>query len=278
MGQFSMEKSPPNGSLLGGNQHREGLIRAAGRFGPALGAASRLLPRASLARYQLSKLSLPDWGCAAVFDELPDDPVMDHYVHPDLRPLLRNASSPVWERWRMSRGAPLTARQQKLDYGLYLPDDVLVKVDRASMAHSIEVRSPLLDVRIVEWAARLPRACLLDHAQGKLPLRALAARFLPEVTGQSPKRGFGVPLGDWFREPAGRAMVRERLLDRGSEELGFWSLNGVERILDLHSSGRGRDFGLLLWRLLMLEAWCRHYAAAPTQPWRAQSPLQGAVA
>lgn len=257
---------------------REGLIRVAGRFGPALGAVSRLLPRASLARYQLSKLSLPDWGCSAVFDELPDDPVMDHCIHPDLRPFLRNASSPVWERWRMSRGAPLTARQQKLDYSLYLPDDVLVKVDRASMAHSIEVRSPLLDVRIVEWAARLPRACLLDHSQGKLPLRALATRFLPEVTGRSPKRGFGVPLGDWFREPAGRAMVRERLLDRGSRERGFWSLSGVERILDLHSSGRGRDFGLLLWRLLMLEAWCRHYAAGPAQPWRAQSPLQGAIA
>jgi asparagine synthase (glutamine-hydrolysing) len=73
-------------------------------------------------------------------------------------------------------------------------------------------------------------------------------------------------------------MVRERLLDRDSRERGFWNLNGVERILDLHSSGRSRDFGLLLWRLLMLEAWCRHYAAGPVQHSRAQSPLQGALA
>lgn len=244
---------------------RESLIRAAGHLGPALGAASRLLPRSSLARYQLSKLSLPDMGCSAVFDELPDDPVMDRYVHPDLRPFLRNAGSPVWTRWRTSQGAPLTVRQQRLDYSLYLPDDVLVKVDRASMAHSIEVRSPLLDVRIVEWAARLPRACLLDRSQGKLPLRALATRFLPAVTGQSPKRGFGVPLDAWFRQPAGRAVVRERLLDRDSIDRGFWSPGGVEQILEIHGSGRRRDFGLLLWRLLMLEAWCRHYAAAPAR-------------
>jgi asparagine synthase (glutamine-hydrolysing) len=257
---------------------RESLIRAAGRLGPALDAASRLLPRSSLIRYQLSKLSLPDLGCSAVFDALPDDPVMDHVVHPQLRPFLRNAGRPVWERWNESEGAALTVRQQKLDYSLYLPDDVLVKVDRASMAHSIEVRSPLLDVRIVDWAARLPRKSLLDRSQGKLPLRALAGRFLPEAARQSPKRGFGVPLGDWFRASAGRAMVKERLLDAAAGEWGLWSRSGVQRILDIHNAGRRRDFGLLLWRLMMLEAWCRHYAADPVRHRRAQLPPQGAIA
>lgn len=253
----------------------ESLIRAAGHLGPALGAASRLLPRSSLARYQLSKLSLPDLGCSAAFDELPDDPMLDRCVHPDLRPFMRNAGRAVWKRWSRSEGASLTLRQQELDYSLYLPDDVLVKVDRTSMAHSIEVRSPLLDFRVVEWAARLPRASLLDRSQGKLPLRALASRFLPESNRHSPKRGFGVPLDAWFREPAGQALARERLLDRKSGEWGFWSLGGVERILDLHSSGRTREFGLLLWRLLMLEAWCRHYAATPVDQPRAKFAAKG---
>ncbi len=257
---------------------RESLIRAAGHLATVLAAACRLPPRTSLARYRLSKLSLPDLGCAAAFDELPDDPVLDQVLHPDLRPFLREAGEPLWARWRLSRGGSLTLRQQRLDYDLYLPDDVLVKVDRASMAHSIEVRSPLLDFRIVEWAARLPRASLLDRAQGKLPLRALAARCLPEVTGRSPKQGFGVPLDAWFREPAGRALVRERLLGGAGLRQKFWNPGGVQRILDIHGAGRSRTFGLLLWRLLMLEAWCRHYAATPAHRHPAQPPVARGVA
>jgi asparagine synthase (glutamine-hydrolysing) len=147
-----------------------------------------------------------------------------------------------------------------LDYSLYLPDDILVKVDRASMAHSIEVRSPFLDYRLVEWAARLPRATLLNARMGKLPLRALGRRLLPKAVQQGAKRGFGVPLGEWFRRPSGISLVRERLLSAESRRLDFWEPYGVERILALHQSGRGRDFGLLLWRLLMLDAWARHYS------------------
>ncbi len=242
--------------------NRAGLIRAAGRAGGTLRTASRLLPQSSLARFRLSKLALPDHGCAAAFDEMPDDPVLDGIVHPDLRPSMRIASRPMWERWQRSSGAGVTARQQRLDYGLYLPDDVLVKVDRASMAHSIEVRSPFLDVRLVEWAARLPRSALLNRTHGKLPLRALAARLLPEAALQAPKRGFGVPLDDWFRSPAGRTMVQDRLLAPESRAIRYWSLPGVERILGLHGASRGRGFGLILWRLLMLDAWSRHYANA----------------
>ena len=128
------------------------------------------------------------------------------------------------------------------------------------MAHSIEVRSPFLDYRIVEWASRLPRAALLNAHEGKLPLRALARRLLPTAVERGVKRGFGVPLDDWFRQPNEIALVRERLLSSEARRLGFWEPHGVERIIKLHQSARGRDFGLLLWRFLMLEAWARHYS------------------
>lgn len=245
------------------------LISASGEARSVLRAVAPLLPATSLLRYRMVKLGLPDEGCAAAFDDLPADPALSVVVHPSLREALAEADAPLWERWRRSSGAPLTLRQQDLDYGLYLPDDILVKVDRASMAHSIEVRSPFLDVRLVEWAATLPRSVLVDRKVGKKPLRSLAARLLPQAVQSAEKRGFGVPLDDWFRTTEGDAFVRERLLGRAGLDRGFWTRDGVERILSQQRLGRGRGFGLILWRLLMLEAWSRHYAAERSSELRA---------
>jgi asparagine synthase (glutamine-hydrolysing) len=240
-------------------RHRT-LIGLASMAAWVLRSMARLVPEISLTHYRLLKLGLPDQGAAAVFSRLPRDPATWMAVHPDLRSLAPQADRAVWERWGLSRGESLTARQQRLDYGMFLPDDELVKVDRASMAHSIEVRAPFLDYRLVEWAARLPRGALLNAREGKLPLRALAGRLLPAAVVRGVKRGFDVPLDDWFHQPAGIALARDRLLSSEARRLGFWDPHGVERIIKLHQSPRGRDFGLLLWRLLMLEAWARHYA------------------
>lgn len=255
--------------------NRVGVIKAAGRVGGILRMASRLLPQGSLTRHRLSKLALPNDGCAAAFDESPEDPVLSGIVHPELRPSMRVAGGPIWERWQRSRGGGVTTRQQRLDYSLYLPDDVLVKVDRASMAHSIEVRSPFLDVRLVEWVARLPRSTLLNRTHGKLPLRALGPRLLPKATLQAQKRGFGVPLDDWFRSAAGRAMVQDRLIAFESRASQYWDAAAVERLLRAHGSGRGRGFGVILWRLLMLDAWSRHYANARQESWQVSAIQRG---
>lgn len=238
-----------------------------------LRSLARLVPDMSLAHYRLLKLGLPDCGAAAAFDQLPGDPATWRAVHPDLRSLASRAGRPLWERWDLSRGASLTTRQQRIDYEMYLPDDVLTKVDRASMAHSIEVRSPFLDYRLVEFAARLPRGALLNAREGKLPLRALGARFLPTVVKRGVKRGFEVPLGEWFRHSTGVALVRERLLSPEARRLGFWDTQGVELIMAQHQSARGRDFGQLLWRLLMLEAWARHYSEGTIVPRGARSSI-----
>ena len=237
------------------------LITLASVAGASLRTAARLAPETLLTRYRLLKLALPDCGAAAAFDQLPGDPAIWLAVHPDLRAMAPTAGRAIWRRWDIDRGQSLTTRQQRVDFGIYLTDDVLVKVDRASMAHSIEVRSPFLDYRLIEWAARLPRGALVNAREGKLPLRALAARLLPVAVERGVKRGFGVPLDDWFRQPAGLAFARERLLSSEARRLGFWDPKGVERLINEHQSARGRGFGLLLWRSLMLEAWARHYSA-----------------
>ena len=220
---------------------------------------SRVAPAFSPLQYQLRKVGLPDRGWAAAFDGIPEDPALDFIVHPDLRPMLASAGRPMWQRWTKSRGNALTARQQSLDYDLYLPDDILVKMDRASMAHSIEVRAPFLDYRVVEWAARLPRAKLLNSQEGKLPLRKLGEQLLPPNVNTGAKRGFGVPLDTWFRQPAGQSFARERLLSDQAQARGWWDTDAVAQVINVHQSNRGRDFGALLWRLLFLDAWARQY-------------------
>lgn len=220
--------------------------------------AAQLSPLSAL-RYRIAKTLLPDEGYAAAFDGVPNDPVLSAVAGEMVAEALPHAGTSIWKRWEETRGGSLLARQQRLDFTHYLPDDILVKVDRASMAHSIEVRSPFLDYRIVEWAARLPRSVMLNGAMGKLPLRALAARVLPKNVQQGEKRGFGVPLDDWFRTEEGRAFVADRLLSERARSRGWWNGETVRRILVMHASGRGREFGALLWRLLMLDAWARYY-------------------
>jgi asparagine synthase (glutamine-hydrolysing) len=242
-------------------------------------ALARFFPEFSPMRYKMEKVSMPHMGAAMAFDEVPSDPVILRILHPDLLPLVPMASDALWSRWRRSLGASLTSRQQSLDYDLYLPGDILVKVDRASMANSIEVRSPFLDYRLVEWVARLPRSTLLNASGGKRPLRALAKHYLPENVKTAKKRGFDVPLGHWFREQKGVTMLRDRLLASQSSHAQWSDPSVVARVIDDHASGRGRDFGLLLWRLLVLESWARHYTNLTPQrrPPASPKPVQAAV-
>ena len=227
----------------------------------AVGAAG--LSHASKLRYRLSKLAVADDGYAAGFDSPPSDPMLTALAGEKLIDCMPTAGRALWSRWRRSRTRGLLVRQQQLDFSLYLPDDILVKMDRASMAHSIEVRSPFLDYRVVEWAARLPRPVLLNRREGKRPLRRLASELLPGIVSTADKRGFGAPVDAWFREARGQAFANERLLSREARERGWWSGDEVRHMLDAHARGTGRQFGVLIWRLLMLDAWARVYVDSP---------------
>ncbi|MEK7257476.1 MAG: asparagine synthase-related protein, partial [Bacteroidota bacterium] len=206
----------------------------------------------SQVRYKAAKMWLPDEGFAAVFDGAPNDPVLKLLAGEYLEGQMQDAGKSIWQRWNAQPNGNLLARQQQLEIDHYLPDDILVKMDRASMAHSIEVRSPFLDYRVAEWAAKLPRNLLLNGASGKLPLRALAAKLLPRKVGQGVKKGFGVPLDAWFRQKAGKDFAVERLLSRQALERGWWKGKTVKKMIALHQTNKGRQFGGLIWRLLML--------------------------
>jgi asparagine synthase (glutamine-hydrolysing) len=220
---------------------------------------SNLLPRFSALRYQLMKSGLPDAGFAAAFDGIPNDPVLRFVLSSDLDGHSATAGKAFWHCWPVDRQLHLAARQQMFDYAMYLPDDILVKMDRASMAHSIEVRSPFLDYRLVEWAAKLPRSVLLNGKTGKLPLRKLGETWIPQQVQSGAKRGFAVPLDAWFRQPEGNAFLRMRLLSSEAKQRNLWDLDNVESLISRHQANQGRQFGQWLWRLLVFDAWARLY-------------------
>jgi asparagine synthase (glutamine-hydrolysing) len=152
---------------------------------------------------------------------------------------------------------PGTAGLQLLDIETYLPGDLLPKADIASMAHSLELRSPLLDHRVVELGLSLPDSLKLHGRTGKVALRrAFAALLPPEVAGRG-KSGFGVPLGRWFRSD-----LRELAHDTLRNERGWFRTGEIARLLAEHESGRA-DHGHRLWCLVMLELWLAEQVDAP---------------
>ena len=163
-----------------------------------------------------------------------------------------------WERYgNMGDVARLLERMQLIDTATYLPDDILQKVDRASMAFALEVRPPLLDHRIVEFAFRLPRRFRVRNGETKWLLRRVLDRYVPRQLVERPKMGFGVPLADWLRGPL--RDWTEDLLDPARLGGGFIEVNAVRKLWNEHLSGR-RNWAYILWNVLMFEAWRRRWA------------------
>ena len=156
-----------------------------------------------------------------------------------------------------TRGLDTVARLRLLDMMTYLPDDILTKVDRASMAVSLEARVPLLDHRVVEFAWRLPSDRLIAGGEGKRPLRAVLARHVPNAMVNRPKTGFGIPVGEWLRGPL--RPWAEDLLSPGALSDGLFDRAAVRRWFDEFLSGQ-RDAQHGLWALLQFQAWRRAYA------------------
>ena len=153
------------------------------------------------------------------------------------------------------KDASLAGDQAMLQADLYtyLTDDILVKVDRMSMAHSLEVRSPLLDQEVIAFMARVPRAFKYTERNSKVLLRALAQRYLPQKILNRPKQGFAIPLGAWIRGPL-RPWVYDVLCSKRAEQRGLFSTKRIHHMIDAHMAQK-RDFSQQLWALMMLEAW-----------------------
>jgi asparagine synthase (glutamine-hydrolysing) len=165
-------------------------------------------------------------------------------------------SESFWRNFLQKSRMHWLSALQYLDIKNYLPNDIMTKVDRMSMAHSIEAREPLLDHRLVEFAATIPPELKLKGATTKYIFKKAMEGILPNEILYRPKRGFAVPLGHWFRGQLG-SFVRDLLLSPTSIDRGIFNRQYIERLIDMND--RGRPLDLQLWTLITFELWCRRF-------------------
>ena len=185
----------------------------------------------------------------------------DYLLEAVVSPDLVSAAARLPEREAVAgiqagRGA-LLPRLQAWDQHHYLPDDILVKVDRATMAHSLEARCPLLDHRVIELAAAQSAARHGNGLTTKRLFRAVIAPWVPPAVLERPKRGFGVPLRRWFHEQL-IGWARDILLDSRSAQRGWTQPREVATLLRQHQDG-SRDHAKRIWALVCLELWARQH-------------------
>ena len=243
-------------------QHREGRMRSflpQAIRGPLFGGLGRVYPKADWAprplRAKTTLLSLggsDEQGYARALAIIP--PEVRETLYTDEFRRQRGTHRAEDELAALMRAAPGRSaldRAQYADLKFWLPGDILTKVDRASMAVSLEAREPLLDHRLIEFAAGLPERLRLRGGQGKWLLKRTMRRYLPEDVLYRPKQGFVTPIAQWFRGPlagAARSIGASASLVR----TGWFDSRRLSQLAEEHVSGRA-DNSRLLWQLLMLD-------------------------
>jgi asparagine synthase (glutamine-hydrolysing) len=221
----------------------------------ALGLVSRMVPSVTPGKNWMHMVSLPPRlrfiEEASLFPSNVKRRVMARE--------LRSFGDPLEERARLYDGAPgdPLGRLLYFDTMTYLPLDILTKVDRMTMAHSLEARPPLLDHHLVEAVFTLPSSFKLERGVNKRVMKEAVRDLLPRELIERPKRGFGVPIRAWFRGALRDAVV-EVLTSERTAARGWLEPKGVRALCDEHLSGR-RDHSIRMWALLMLEQWCRKF-------------------
>jgi asparagine synthase (glutamine-hydrolysing) len=194
----------------------------------------------------------------------------------DFRDVLRQGDDPQNVMYRYFDQAPAhdpVSQMLYVDTKTYMAADILTKVDRMSMATSLEVRVPILDHLFVEWATALPSDWKIRGGQQKYILRKLAERVgVPKEVIRRPKQGFALPLVHWIRQEL-KELITTVLLDERTLQRGYFQPQGVRQLLDEHFRGRRNHSGRI-WRLLIFELWHRNYlervrvTAGENQPYR----------
>ncbi len=236
----------------------------------ALGPVARVwpkadwLPRPLRAKTTLSNLALDAGPAYANSLTLCRQPLRRRLMAPDVAAGL-NGHAPeqiIWESYATASPDDALAGMIAADVATVLPDDFLVKVDRASMAHGLEVRPPLVDHELMELAARIPSHYKIHHGQTKWILKQAARDSLPESILQRSKQGFEIPVDDWLRGPL-RPMFESAVLDRGARVAELIDQGVARRIYHLHLKETGRH-GATLWSLLVLARWAERYLPEKT--------------
>ncbi len=246
--------------LFGGYSHYYRMLRMQSAFGwipllvraPLEGLVGRVLPVGFKGRNWLQGLST---------DLRSGVPMIASYFDRGIRRQLMADHArwrPVAEEVRNSRiprDGDLLQRSTRLDFATYLAEDILVKVDRASMLHSLEVRAPMLDVGLIEFAFRkVPSGLKVDTARRKILLKKLAGRVLPPSFDMQRKQGFSIPLSSWLQSPDWSGFFREVLLDDSQRLFGHRFVESM-----LKGQARGRANSERLFGLVMFELWRREY-------------------
>jgi asparagine synthase (glutamine-hydrolysing) len=184
------------------------------------------------------------------------DPQAKHDLYSEsfLRETANVHASEILDPWfAHANGSGIVDAALLTDIMTYLPNDLLVKVDIATMAVSLEARSPFLDHHVIEFAASLPEKFKLRGLTTKYLLKRVLKKLLPAENLERRKMGFGVPIGHWFRGEM-QSFLRETLLSQKSLGRGLFKPEAVRQLVELHTRGE-RDYAHQLWTLLMLELW-----------------------
>lgn len=222
----------------------------------AFGGPGRMLPSGALGKNLLRGLaaSRQDRYAMHVAREL--DPRLGGLLSVECFRNVTVPSNVFGDEFSAAAALPFPAQLLYVDALTYLPDDILTKVDRMSMAHSLEARVPLLDHRVVEFAAHLPIEWKIHNGQRKRILKRVAERYVPMAVLDRPKRGFSLPIKRWMRREI--AGVLSELLFPDAPVSRYLEARALRRVVREHRSGR-RDHAETLWRIVVLERWLRRF-------------------
>ena len=213
---------------------------------------------ASLKKYHLSELlQHSDHGPVAVMDILlsqayTNEHLKDLFTNKITRPLSFFNSEPL-----LNKSLPDLDKLLAIDYKTYLPDDILIKVDRAGMSASLEGREPLLDHRLIEFIAQLPENLKIKNKTKKYLLKEIVYKYVPKELMERPKMGFGVPVFNWLRNDL-RYYADEYMNDAAFEKHGLLTKEGVQTIIQNFYKG-DKNYNSLFWYLLMFQMWYKKW-------------------
>ena len=241
------------------------LRRAAGALGGRIPAGGEISSPRNKARRLAAGLALDGAGRYARYFSTFDASGRSALYTPEFAATIGAGPEAVIRRaWDEATGADIVDRMLEVDVSTYLVDDLIAKVDIATMAHALEARSPLLDHQLMELAASIPASLKVRGQEKKWILRETLRGWLPDDLLDRPKQGFSVPMSSWLRTDL-RSWAREILLDRDAVDRGVFRRDAVEGLLDRHAAGTDAD-AERIWSLVMLELWHQEFMGSGAVP------------